>query len=166
MTSGPPPRVWGKRPIMPRNPHKTRCQTPNCRSWAMRGRTHCRTHSDRELGPRNAGAPQSNLNALKDGQHAHPLPSSPRPPDRPRAQRPPPPHRPRPPIPPEPLPRPPHSSPRPLCLPAATSSCLLRLRLRARRKGFGRQRKAGHLQFGAKAGSKAGRTQFAHDQTL
>ena len=40
----------------------------------MRGRTHCRTHSDRELGPRNAGAPQSNLNALKEGQHAHPLP--------------------------------------------------------------------------------------------
>ena len=63
---------------MPRNPHKTRCQTPNCRSWAMRGRTHChshsRSHSDLELSPRGAGAPQGNLNALKDGQHAHPLP--------------------------------------------------------------------------------------------
>jgi hypothetical protein len=33
----------------------------------MRGRTHCRSHSDPELGPRGGGAPQGNLNALYAG---------------------------------------------------------------------------------------------------
>jgi hypothetical protein len=60
---------------MPRNPHKTPCQTPGCRSWAMRGYTHCRTHRDPELGPRGGGAPLANLNALKTGDHTHPLPA-------------------------------------------------------------------------------------------
>ncbi len=58
---------------MSRNPHKTRCQVPGCRNWAMRGHTHCRSHRDRELGPRHAGAPSGNLNALRTGHHAHPL---------------------------------------------------------------------------------------------
>ena len=40
----------------------------------MRGHSHCRAHRDQELGPRGAGAPQGNLNALKTGGHAHPLP--------------------------------------------------------------------------------------------
>jgi hypothetical protein len=40
----------------------------------MRGHTHCRAHLDAELGPRGAGAPKGNLNALKHGRHAHPLP--------------------------------------------------------------------------------------------
>jgi hypothetical protein len=31
---------------MPRNPHKTRCQVPGRRNWAMRGHTHCRSHRD------------------------------------------------------------------------------------------------------------------------
>jgi hypothetical protein len=59
---------------MPRNPDKTHCQVPGCRSWAMRGHTRCRAHRDAELGPRGAGAPHGNLNALKHGRHAHPLP--------------------------------------------------------------------------------------------
>ncbi len=46
---------------------------PRCGSWAMRGRTHRRSHLDHLLGPRGAGAPDGNLNALKSGDHAHPL---------------------------------------------------------------------------------------------
>jgi hypothetical protein len=59
---------------MPRNPNKARCQVPGCRNWAMRGHSRCRAHRDHELGPRPVGAPAGNLNALKTGQHAHPLP--------------------------------------------------------------------------------------------
>jgi hypothetical protein len=40
----------------------------------MRGHTHCRAHRDDELGPRAAGAPRGNLNTLRTGEHAHPLP--------------------------------------------------------------------------------------------
>jgi hypothetical protein len=58
---------------MPRNPHKTRCQVPGCKAWAMRGHTLCRVHRDPELGPRGAGAPPGNLNALRHGAHSHPL---------------------------------------------------------------------------------------------
>jgi hypothetical protein len=58
---------------MSRNPHKTRCQVPGCKNWAMRGHTHCRPHRDAELGPRGAGAPPDNLNALRTGHDAHPL---------------------------------------------------------------------------------------------
>jgi hypothetical protein len=62
---------------MPRNPNKTHCQAPGCkavlRTAAIRGHTHCRSHRDAELGPRGAGAPPGNLNALKTGQDAHPL---------------------------------------------------------------------------------------------
>jgi hypothetical protein len=58
---------------MPRNPHKTRCHMPGCGSWAMRGHTLCRAHRDFELGPRAAGAPAGNLNALTTGKHAQPL---------------------------------------------------------------------------------------------
>jgi hypothetical protein len=42
----------------------------------MRGHAHCRSHRDRELGPRGGGAPPGNLNALKTGDHTHPLPLS------------------------------------------------------------------------------------------
>ena len=59
---------------MPRNPNKTPCQIPGCRSWAMHNHTRCRAHRDPELGARGAGVPRGNLNALKTGQHAHPLP--------------------------------------------------------------------------------------------
>jgi hypothetical protein len=59
---------------MPRNPDKTRCTVPGCRAWAMHGHTRCRAHLDAELGPRGAGAPLHNLNALKHGQHSDPLP--------------------------------------------------------------------------------------------
>jgi len=59
---------------MPRNPNKTHCTYPGCPNWAMHGHTLCRAHRDAELGPRGAGAPQGNLNALKHGRHAHPLP--------------------------------------------------------------------------------------------
>ena len=59
---------------MPRNLNKTPCHVPGCRSWAMRGHTHCRAHRDDELGPRGAGPPSGNLNALKHGHHAQPLP--------------------------------------------------------------------------------------------
>ena len=58
---------------MPRNPHKTRCQTPGCKAWAMRGHTLCRVPRDPELGPRGAGAPPGNLNALRHGAHSYPL---------------------------------------------------------------------------------------------
>ena len=58
---------------MPRNANKRRCQVPGCRSWAMRNHTHCRPHRDLELGPRGAGAPPGNLNAVRTGQHAHPI---------------------------------------------------------------------------------------------
>jgi hypothetical protein len=57
---------------MPRNPDKTPCQVPGCHNWAMRGHTRCRSHRDRELGPRRGGAPPGNLNALKTGHQAHP----------------------------------------------------------------------------------------------
>lgn len=60
---------------MPRNPSKTRCQKPGCRSWAMRGHSLCRSHRDDELGLRGGGAPHHNLNAVKTGAHAHPLAS-------------------------------------------------------------------------------------------
>ncbi len=60
---------------MPRNPLKTHCQVPGCGNWAMRGHTHCRSHRDSELGPRGAGAPRGNLNALRTGRHTHPLTS-------------------------------------------------------------------------------------------
>ncbi len=59
---------------MPRNPDKRRCEVPGCRAWAMRGHTRCRAHRDAELGPRGAGAPPGNLNALKHGRYSHPLP--------------------------------------------------------------------------------------------
>jgi hypothetical protein len=57
---------------MPRNPDKTPCQVPGCHNWAMRGHTRCRSHRDRELGPRRGGAPPGNLNAIKTGHQAHP----------------------------------------------------------------------------------------------
>lgn len=59
---------------MPRNPNKGRCQIPRCKAWAMRDHTHCRPHRDLELGPRGAGAPKGNLNALKTAANAHFLP--------------------------------------------------------------------------------------------
>jgi hypothetical protein len=59
---------------MPPNPDKKRCAVSGCRAWAMRGHTLCRPHRDAELGPRGAGAPSNNLNALKHGRHSHPLP--------------------------------------------------------------------------------------------
>ena len=58
---------------MARNPNKKRCQIPNCRSWAMRDQSHCRSHLDPQLGPRHAGAPKGNFNALKSGRYANPL---------------------------------------------------------------------------------------------
>ena len=58
---------------MPRNPNKTPCHSPGCKAWAMRGHTLCRVHRDAELGPRGAGAPAGNLNALRTGAHSHPL---------------------------------------------------------------------------------------------
>ena len=61
---------------MPRNPHKTRCTVSGCRAWAMRGRTRCRPHLDGELGPRCAGPPQGNLNALRHGRYSQPLTTS------------------------------------------------------------------------------------------
>ena len=39
----------------------------------MRGHTLCRVHRDPELGPRGAGAPPGNLNALRHGARSHPL---------------------------------------------------------------------------------------------
>ena len=59
---------------MPRNPNKKRCEVNGCRAWAMRGHRRCRAHRDDELGPRGAGALPGNLNAVKHGRHAHPLP--------------------------------------------------------------------------------------------
>lgn len=58
---------------MPRNPNKTPCQVDGCSSWAMRGKTHCRSHSHDKLGKPASGAPHHNLNALKTGRHAHPI---------------------------------------------------------------------------------------------
>jgi hypothetical protein len=55
---------------MPRNPNKGRCQIPRCKAWAMRDHTHCRSHRDLELGPRGAGAPKGNFNALKTAANA------------------------------------------------------------------------------------------------
>ena len=64
----------GDTPPVPRNQNKNPCQLPNCRNYAMRGHTHCRSHRDHELGARGGGAPPGNLNAVKSGRHAHPLP--------------------------------------------------------------------------------------------
>ena len=61
---------------MPRNPNKKRCQIPNCRSWAMHEHSHCRAHLDHQLGPRGAGPPKGNVNALKSGRYAKPLSSA------------------------------------------------------------------------------------------
>ena len=58
---------------MPRNPDKARCIVPGCRNWAMRGHDRCRPHRDAERGPRGAGAPLANLNALRTGEHSQPL---------------------------------------------------------------------------------------------
>jgi len=55
---------------MPRNPNKRRCQTPNCRNWAMRGRALCRAHRNHELGSGPVGAPKGNFNALKNAVYA------------------------------------------------------------------------------------------------
>jgi len=57
---------------MPRNPNKKHCEWPGCRNWAMRGYDECRSHLDPVLGPRGAGAPAGNLNALKTGEHINP----------------------------------------------------------------------------------------------
>ena len=60
---------------MPRNPDKKPCPYPACRAWAMRDRDYCRSHLDHVLGPRRAGAPIGNVNALKSGKYARPIPS-------------------------------------------------------------------------------------------
>ena len=39
----------------------------------MRGCDKCRSHLDRELGPRGAGAPRGNLNAFKTGDYINPI---------------------------------------------------------------------------------------------
>jgi hypothetical protein len=39
----------------------------------MREHRHCRAHLDHRLGPRGAGAPKGNFNALKSGRYADPL---------------------------------------------------------------------------------------------
>ena len=65
---------------MPRNPHKRRCQSPGCRAYAMRQlpdgapADYCRSHLDPILGPRQAGPPKGNTNALKTGRYAFPVP--------------------------------------------------------------------------------------------
>ena len=91
---------------MPRNPNKTRCACPACRSaaeippaldlqgrvratrgrnWAMRDHTYCRPHRvasrgtrdrDDELGSCGGGAPPGNLNAIKTGAYTNPTPPS------------------------------------------------------------------------------------------
>jgi hypothetical protein len=58
---------------MPRNPNKKQCTKPKCHNYAMRGRLLCRSHLDHELGPRGAGAPTGNPNALTDGFATLPL---------------------------------------------------------------------------------------------
>ena len=58
---------------MPRNPNKKKCQIPGCRNWAMRGHNHCRPHLDQFLGPRGAGAPENNVNAVKTAKNAAPF---------------------------------------------------------------------------------------------
>ena len=58
---------------MPRNPSKKKCQIPGCRNWAMRGHNHCRPHLDQFLGPRGAGAPENNVNAVKTAKNAAPF---------------------------------------------------------------------------------------------
>ena len=60
---------------MPRNPVKAPCQVAGCRSWAMRGLSRCRAHSDDVLGPRAVGAPIGNLNALQHGNYLSPPPA-------------------------------------------------------------------------------------------
>ncbi len=54
---------------MPRNPHKTRCQQPDCRAWALRGSDppRCSAHSGR------TGAPAGNQNRLVHGFYASTL---------------------------------------------------------------------------------------------
>jgi len=59
---------------VPRNSSKARCAVPGCKSWAMRGHTHCRTHRDRELGPRHGGGQPGNLNALRHARSSGGLP--------------------------------------------------------------------------------------------
>jgi hypothetical protein len=59
---------------VPHNPNKTPCAAPNCHNWAMHGQAYCRSHRNAELGAGGAGAPDGNLNALKTGRRAHPLP--------------------------------------------------------------------------------------------
>ena len=81
---------------MPRNPNKTYCTMSGCRNWAMRGQERCRWHatglpstslteepSEEKEGPRGPGATsfegakrsgEDNLDALKPGASAHPLP--------------------------------------------------------------------------------------------
>ena len=65
---------------MPRNPDKARCVVPGCRNWAMRDHERCRAHRivprQAREGSHGAGAPMDNLNALKHGTSAHPLPPS------------------------------------------------------------------------------------------
>ena len=65
---------------MSRNPNKTYCTMPGCRNWAMRGHERCRWHtteaSTTQDGARGPGAPLHNLNALKHGASANPLPSA------------------------------------------------------------------------------------------
>lgn len=55
-----------------RNPDKQRCTALTasgkpCRNYAMPGSTRCRSHRDRELAPRGAGAPKQNQNARTHG---------------------------------------------------------------------------------------------------
>jgi len=42
----------------------------------MREQSHCRSHLDPHLGPRYAGPPKGNFNALKSGRYANPLSSA------------------------------------------------------------------------------------------
>ena len=44
------------------------------RDWEPGEPALCRPHRDAELGPRGAGAPQGNLNALVHGRYSNPLP--------------------------------------------------------------------------------------------
>lgn len=55
-----------------RNPNKTRCTGVTasgspCRNYAMPDSSRCRSHRDRELGPRAVGAPKGNRNAVTHG---------------------------------------------------------------------------------------------------
>ena len=68
------PAIHNRGAHVPRNPSKARCAVPGCRAWAMRGHTHCRTHRDRELGPRHGGGQRGNLNALSHAGYSDGLP--------------------------------------------------------------------------------------------